>query len=103
MSAKKEAPNQFAAIIAARQKEDGASEPAAPPPSEVAQAPTPARASGKSERTSKRGNPDYSPVTVYIPTEIYARAQFEMSRKGRKREMSDLFTELLETWLAEQE
>lgn len=82
-------PNQFAAIIAERQKEV---------PQEISE-PTPA----KKERSSKRGNPDYSSVTVYIPTEIYAQAQFKMTRKGRKREMSELFAELLQGWLKEQD
>ena len=39
------------------------------------------------------------PVTVYIPTEIYTLAQFKMARQGRKREMSELFAELLQEWL----
>jgi hypothetical protein len=81
--------NQFAAIIAARQQEAPTETPA----------PTPDR----KERTSKRGNPEYSPVTVYIPLETYARAQFEMTRRGRKREMSELFTELLTEWLERQQ
>lgn len=85
---KKKDTNQFAAIIAANQQET------------VKEKPTPAI--DKKERTSKRDNPDYSAVTVYIPTEIYARAQFEMTRRGRKREMSELFTELLKEWLAYQ-
>ena len=80
--------NQFAAIIAARQQE---------PTNEVT-----APIIDKKERTSKRGNPDYSAVTVYIPTESYALAQFEMTKRGRKREMSELFTELLEEWLKQQ-
>lgn len=81
--------NQFSAIIAARQQEADAEEPAP--------------ITDKKERTSKRGNPDYSPVTVYIPTETYARAQFEMALQGRKREMSGLFTELLQEWLDRQQ
>ena len=88
-------PNLFSDIIAARQQDaSGADDQAAPPP-----VPAP---STRGRRTSKRDNPDYSAVTVYLPTEIYARAQFEMTRKGRKREMSALFAELLEAWLAEQ-
>jgi len=84
----KKTANQFAAIIAANQQE--------------AVKETPASAPDKKERTSKRGNPDYSAVTVYVPTETYARAQFEMTRRGRKREMSELFTELLKEWLERQ-
>lgn len=41
-------------------------------------------------------------MTVYIPTETYTRAQYEMARRGRKREMSELFTELLKEWLERQ-
>ena len=81
--------NQFGAIIAAHQQEADAE----------AAIPT----TDKKTRTSKRGNPDYSPVTVYIPTETYARAQFEMALQGRKREMSGLFTELLQEWLDRQQ
>ena len=94
MSAKKNT-NPFADIIAARQQEPSVSESAAPEAPELA-------AAQKTERTSKRGNPDDSAVTVYIPTEIYARAQFEMTLQGRKREMSERFTELLAKWLAAQ-
>lgn len=83
--------NKFAAIIAERQKD------------EVEEAPAPKKVSGKKKKkVSKRGNPDYSPVTVYIPTEIYSLAQIEMMKKGRKREMSELFAELLEAWLKKQ-
>ena len=39
---------------------------------------------------------DYSAITVYIPTETYILAQFKMARQGRKREMSELFAELLQ-------
>ena len=84
--------NQFSSIIAAHQQE---TEIQAPTENVISVA-------YKKDRSSKRGNPEYSPVTVYIPTEIYARAQFEMTRKGRKREMSGLFTELLEEWLKHQ-
>ena len=94
MSAKKNT-NPFADIIAARQQEPSVSESAALETPELA-------TTQRTERTSKRGNPDYSAVTVYIPTEISARAQFEMTLQGRKREMSELFTELLVKWLAEQ-
>lgn len=79
--------NQFASIIAARQQEA------------VEEIPT---TTTKKERASKRGNPDYSAVTVYIPTETYALAQFKMTKQGRKREMSELFAELLEEWLKHQ-
>ena len=85
---KKKATNQFSAIIAANQQ--GAVKE------------TPAPAPDKKDHTSKRGNPDYSAVTVYIPTETYTRAQYEMARRGRKREMSELFTELLKEWLGRQ-
>ena len=85
----KKSANQFAAIIAARE-EEAAKEPLTP-------------AADKKGRISKRGNPTYSPVTVYIPMETYARAQFEMTRRGRKREMSELFTELLQEWLERQQ
>src|SRR5689334_2849987 len=85
---KKKDTNQFSAIIAANQQ--GAAKETAVP------------ASAKKDYTSKRGNPDYSAVTVYIPTEIYTRAQYEMARRGRKREMSELFTELLKEWLGHQ-
>ena len=81
--------NQFGAIIAAHQHEADTQDSTA--------------TTDKKERTSKRGNPDYSPVTVYIPTETYARAQFEMALQGRKREMSGLFTELLTEWLQRQQ
>ena len=89
----KKDPNQFAAIIAARQNESAQQEPATETPDPIMD---------KKERNGKRGNPEYSAVTVYIPTEIYALAQFEMTRRGRKREMSQLFTELLEEWLKRQ-
>lgn len=86
----KKTANQFSAIIAAHQ------ETVAPPKTETTVE------NNKKEPGGKRANPNYSPVTVYIPTEIYTRAQFEMSRKGRKREMSELFTELLQEWLERQ-
>ena len=85
---KKKDTNQFSAIIAANQQ-DTINE-------------TPAPIINKKDHTSKRGNPDYSAVTVYIPTEIYTLAQFKMARQGRKREMSELFAELLQEWLARQ-
>lgn len=85
--------NKFAAIIAERQKDEVKEEPA---PKKVSSN------SKKKKRIAKRGHPDYSPVTVYIPTDIYTLAQFEMAKKGRKREMSELFAELLEAWLKKQ-
>ncbi len=84
--------NQFASIIAARKQEEVPADTAAIPTDK----------SDKKERSGKRGNPDYSAVTVYIPTEIYTFAQFKMARQGRKREMSELFTELLQEWLERQ-
>jgi len=83
--------NQFASIIAARKQEA---------PADTSNIPT--DKPDKKERSGKRGHPDYSAVTVYIPTEIYTLAQFKMARQGRKREMSELFAELLQEWLERQ-
>lgn len=93
----KKTPNPFASIIAEHQKEAA---PIAEQQEDAEPVQSPSVPVTKTEgKRAKRGNPDNSAVTVYINTEIYTRAQFEMARKGRKREMSELFTELLQEWL----
>lgn len=93
----KKAPNPFASIIAEHQKD---AIPIAEQQKDAEPAQTPSTSITQPEsKRAKRGNPENSAVTVYINTEIYTRAQFEMARKGRKREMSELFTELLQEWL----
>lgn len=101
---KRKETNAFADIIAARQQpatpEERAGE-STPPPAAPAPEPAPAPTT-KAGRNAKRGHPDYSAVTVYLRTENYTRAQFEMARRGRKREMSELIDELLAEWLTKQ-
>lgn len=96
MTSKRKDNNIFGDIIAARQQEPKAE--AIPVEAPAAEPVTPP----KNGKNAKRGHPDYSAVTVYLRTENYARAQFEMARRGRKREMSELIDELLAEWIAKQ-
>jgi len=99
MTQKKSTNNAFADIISARQKQDAAPPVAQTQPTSMETETT----TGKKGRGSKRGNPDYTALTVYVLNERYARVQFAMNRQGRKREISELVDELFDEWLARQQ
>ena len=52
---------------------------------------------GRPGGQGKRGNPDYSQVTAYIPTRLHDETKINLIRNG-KREFSELIEELLSTW-----
>lgn len=53
---------------------------------------------GRPPGRGKSRNPDYTPVTVYLPRAVYDEAKIALIRAGKK-EFSALMEELLLQWL----
>jgi hypothetical protein len=107
---------KFGDIIAAhkQRKEQDTEQPAeaveAPPtlppaPAKAAKqpkaSPPPAQEGRKVGRPAvgKRGNPDYTQVSVLLNKERYTQARIALLQAGGSKDMSDLVDELLTNWL----
>jgi len=78
--------------------------PPIPPPAPAKQpkaSPTPAQEGRKVGRPAvgKRGNPDYTQVSVLLNKERYTQARIALLQAGGSKDMSDLVDELLTNWL----
>ena len=57
----------------------------------------------KTDKTGKRNNPDYKVVGVLMPKKLHKKAKVLLMDDDEERDFSDLMTELLEGWLAQQD
>jgi hypothetical protein len=57
---------------------------------------------GRPGGRGKSSNPNYTPVTVYIPKSIHDEARIALIREG-KREFSALVEELLTQWIQQKQ
>ena len=86
-----------------RPEDDEPPSESGPPPAPAAPA-LPIEAPQRARKApGKSSDPDYTPVTIYVRKKTYQRVQVRMIELGRKREVSDLVNELLETWLSDQQ
>lgn len=58
--------------------------------------------SGELEPIGKRSDPNYKTVGIMLPLKAHKRAKILLMDDPEERDFSDLMTELLEDWLAEQ-
>ncbi|MDJ0590156.1 MAG: hypothetical protein QNJ72_09210 [Pleurocapsa sp. MO_226.B13] len=61
------------------------------------------KAEVKDDKTGKRNNPDYKVVGVLMPKKLHKKAKVLLMDDDEERDFSDLMTELLEGWLAQQD
>lgn len=111
----KEKPSKFAALLKSRQEE------AAPEPTVAAEAkPTPQRVIAKPKPSAsvrpkakpepalktlgrpagqgKKGHPDFTQITAYIPVALHTETKINLLRLPDKKEFSELLAELLTVW-----
>ncbi len=60
------------------------------------------KAEVKEDKTGKRNNPDYKVVGVLMPKKLHKKAKVLLMDDEQERDFSDLMTELLQGWLAQQ-
>ena len=63
---------------------------------------TPIKRPGRPGGRGKSSNPNYTPVTVYIPKSIHDEARIALIREG-KRDFSALVEELLTHWIQQKQ